>query len=252
MYTAFASVYDQLMRDVPYAEWAAFYRGILNGMGIADNSAVVECACGTGNLTIPLAKYFQMTGVDNAQDMLSLAADKARRQGHSIRFVNQDMRQLAVHKPVDAVLCTCDGVNYLTGEDDAPLFFAAAFRALRPGGAFVFDVSTLHKLKHTLGTGVRTQVDEDTSYIWHSRWSEAEQVSRMDLTVFALRPDGTYDRVDEHQTQRAYGQDELSRLLNASGFADIAFYGDVHHNPPQDNEPRLHVAARRPTHKGER
>ncbi len=245
MYTAFASVYDRLMRDVPYAAWADFYRGILAGMGVADNSSVAECACGTGNLTIPLAARYRMTGIDNAQDMLSRAADKARNAGRDIRFVRQDMRSLALHKPVDAVLCTCDGLNYLTTTDDALRFFAAAHRALKPGGVLAFDVSTLHKLKHTLGTGVRTQVDQDVSYIWHSRWSQAERLSRMEVTVFAGRADGAYDRIEECQVQRAWMPDELSALLAKAGFADIRFLGDMHMGPPDEKEPRLHVAARR-------
>lgn len=246
MYTAFASVYDRLMCDVPYQEWAAFYRAILSGMGISDNSAVVECACGTGSLTIPLARHYRMTGVDNAQDMLSRAADKARQAGCDIRLVNQDMRNLALHRPADAVLCTCDGLNYLTGAEDAPRLFASVYRALRPGGAFVFDVSTLYKLRHTLGNGVRTQVDSDISFIWHSRWSDAERLSRMEVTVFARRADGTYDRIEECQIQRAYTRDEIALLLTASGFEQVTFRGDLHHNAPRDNEPRLHVAARRP------
>jgi ubiquinone/menaquinone biosynthesis C-methylase UbiE len=246
VYTAFASVYDRLMQDVPYEDWASFYRDILQGMGIADGSAVAECACGTGNLTIPLSRHYRITGIDISQDMLSLAAGKARNAGQNIRFVRQDMRALSLHKPVDAVLCTCDGFNYLAAPGDAQRFLQAAFEALRPGGVLALDISTLHKLRTTLGTGVRTLVDDDIAYIWHSRWCPEEYLCRMELTIFARRADGTYDRIEESQVQRAYPQADVTRLLHEAGFTDMIWHGDCTHTPRPD-EARLHVAARKPS-----
>lgn len=246
MYTAFATVYDRLMSDVPYQAWADFYHEMLSGMGIADGSRVVECACGTGGLTVPLARWYQMTGVDCSQDMLSRAALKARGAGRDIRFVHQDMRALQVHRPVDAVLCTCDGLNYLTEPGGAARFLAAARRALRPGGALAFDVSAAHKLRHTLGTGVRTLVEPDVCYIWRSRWQEEKRLLRMDLTVFSLRLDGAWDRIEETQEQRAFEQAELQAMLADAGFEEIAWRGDRRHAQPAADEPRLHACARRP------
>ena len=63
MYTDFASVYDRLMADVPYREWADYYAGLLKAGGVL-NGPIVECACGTGSLTVELARrYPRITGV---------------------------------------------------------------------------------------------------------------------------------------------------------------------------------------------
>ena len=70
MYTGFAEVYDELMADVKYTEWADFYAAMMAAYGIRSGK-VCECACGTGGLTIPLARLgFQMTGVDMSREML--------------------------------------------------------------------------------------------------------------------------------------------------------------------------------------
>ena len=131
MYTGFAEVYDELMADVDYETWADFYVRLMNHYGIQEGK-VCECACGTGALTIPLYRRgFQMTGVDLSQDMLWIAAQKARSSGIGIPFVRQDMRQLRLHRPMDAVLATCDGVNYLLDDRDLTAFFQAAWQALR-------------------------------------------------------------------------------------------------------------------------
>lgn len=122
MYTGFAEVYDELMADVKYDEWADFYVKMMAAFGIRTGK-ICECACGTGNLTIPLQKRgFHVTGVDMSQDMLWRAAQKARDAGAAIPFVRQDMRKLHLHRPMDAVLATCDGVNYLLTDEDLLAF----------------------------------------------------------------------------------------------------------------------------------
>ncbi len=151
MYTAFAAVYDRLMRDVDYEAWARHYARLLAGAHVHGGN-VCECACGTGSLTLPLRRLgYRMTGVDLSRDMLSQAAQPARDAGLEIPFVCQDMCHLQLHRRQDAILCTCDGVNYLTTPDRARHFFRAAYAQLKPGGALIFDVSTPEKLSGTLG-----------------------------------------------------------------------------------------------------
>lgn len=136
MYTGFAEIYDELMTDVDYDAWADFYCKMMEGFGIRGGK-LAECACGTGGLTLPLFRHgFHVTGVDLSQDMLWRAAQKARAQGMAIPFVRQDMRQLRLHRPMDAVLATCDGVNYLLDDVDVLEFFSSAYQALRPVAGF--------------------------------------------------------------------------------------------------------------------
>ena len=171
MYTQFAEVYDELMYNVNYAAWAQYYGELLKRQGGERGARSCECACGTGNLTIPLQKLgFSVTGMDLSQEMLWIAAQKARAQGLQGLFVRQDMRNLRLHRPVDAVLATCDGVNYLLTQDDLMGFLASAYEAIRPGGALIFDVSTPHKLEHTLGNTTFCEDTPHITYMWQNRW----------------------------------------------------------------------------------
>ncbi len=246
MYTAFASVYDRLMAATDYDAWAGFYTKLLEWAGVPSGGLVAECACGTGSLTVPLARRYRMTGLDLSQDMLSIAARKARAAGLDIPLVCQDMRKMSLHRLQDAVLCTCDGVNYLMTPTQLARFFKRAFAALKPGGALVFDLSSTHKLSKTLGNNTLVHVDEDVSYIWRNRWSEAGRCLNMDLSVFARRPDGAFDRVEESQTQRAHGAEEIASALSGAGFVDVRAFGDQRMSPPGPREPRLHFVAIRP------
>ena len=245
MYQAFAELYDELMNDVDYEGWADHYTRLLSIYGVREGK-ICECACGTGGLTIPLFRRgFQVTGADVSQEMLWQAAQKSRKQGASIPFVRQDMRALNLHRPMDAVLATCDGVNYLLTEEDLLSFFRAAHRSIRPGGAFIFDISTPHKLKNVLCSGLLGEDRENITYLWENTWHENRKVVELDLTFFVREEDGKYRRIDERQHQRAWDQQTLKETLWHAGFRAVSLYGDFTMNAASEKNQRWHVAATR-------
>ena len=245
MYQAFAELYDELMDDVDYESWADYYTRLLSIYGVR-NGKVCECACGTGGLTIPLYRRgFQMTGVDISREMLWEAAQKSRKQGIAMPFVQQDMRALNLHRPMDAVLATCDGVNYLLTEEDLLSFFRAAHRAIKPGGALVFDVSTPYKLQHVLCSGLMAEDRENITYMWQNSWNEKQRTVSLDLVFFVREKENQYRRIEEHQKQRAWDEKTLKENLWHAGFRAVSIYGDFTLNSSTDGNQRWHVAATR-------
>ncbi|MBQ8535891.1 MAG: class I SAM-dependent methyltransferase [Clostridia bacterium] len=243
MYTAFAQVYDELMAEVNYPAWADYYRQLMARYGIREGK-ICECACGTGALTMHFYRMgFQVTGVDLSQDMLFEASKKARSQGAAIPFVKQDMRELHLHRPMDAVLATCDGVNYLTQPGDLEAFLKAAYNALRPGGGLFFDISTPYKLAQVLGDQFLGEDTPHITYLWQNHYSPKTHLSQMDLCFFVKQPDGSYKRLDESQVQRAFEGEEILSALEKAGFSQASWYGDGHFTRPGPTEHRWHFAA---------
>ena len=246
MYTAFAQVYDALM-EADYASWAESYVQLMENARVPRDGKCVECACGTGSLTLPLRKKgLQMTGMDLSEEMLARAMEKARAAGLNIPFVKQDMCDLSVPRRVHCVLSTCDGVNYLTSPERAQAFFKAAFEALRPGGALIFDVSTPEKLQNTLGNHTLFSDDEEISYIWQNTYDEKTACVELLLSIFVRRPDGAYDRLEEAQLQRAHSRDELTDWLREAGFEAVTFFGNQRMDAPRAGDDRWHIIARKP------
>lgn len=245
MYQAFAELYDELMDDVDYESWADYYTRLLSIYGVR-NGKICECACGTGGLTIPLYRRgFQMTGVDISREMLWEAAQKSRKLGIAMPFVQQDMRALNLHRPMDAVLATCDGVNYLLTEEDLLSFFRAAHRAVKPGGALIFDVSTPYKLQHVLCSGLMAEDRENITYMWQNSWNERQRTVSLDLVFFVREKENQYRRIEEHQKQRAWDEKTLKENLWHAGFRAVSIYGDFTLNSSTDGNQRWHVAATR-------
>ena len=242
-YTGLAAIYDRLSDDFDHEKWAQYYLKRIAERGVTPKLAC-DCACGTGRLTIPLAQRgIRMLGVDRSGEMLNEAAKAARRAGVMVQWVRQDMTKLSLPRPVDAVTCCCDGVNYLTDESGARQFFRQAAKALKPGGVLVFDVSTLHKLRDVLGNGFFGEEREDTAYLWSNDWDENTRLLRMDITFFQREEDGRYRRFQETHVQRAHTAQELSEWLEESGFCDVRLYGDQSDAAPTEADLRMHISA---------
>ena len=247
MYQSFAGVYDALMAQVDYAAWARHYDALMQLCQVKKGAKCVECACGTGSITLPLKKMgYQMTGVDLSEEMIAIAMERARKEGQWIPFIRQDMCALSLPRKTECILCTCDGVNYLTSPEKVQQFFAAAFSALKPGGALIFDVSSEYKLKNTLGNHTLTCDEEDFAYIWHNRFREDKACVEMALSIFRKRPDGAFDRIEETQTQRAHTAGELKTWLENAGFHQVQLFGNQRITPARANDERLHICARKP------
>ncbi|MDL2257535.1 class I SAM-dependent methyltransferase [Eubacteriales bacterium OttesenSCG-928-K08] len=241
-YEGFAFVYDRFMADVNYNEWASYINTLILEANPRAKS-IVDCACGTGTLSLLLAQMgYHVIGADASADMLRVAQEKARAAAAQIPFVCQDMRKLLLHKPVDVILSANDGVNYLIDEPDVLAFFQAAHKALNPGGLLLFDISSPYKLENVLGNNTFSDVQEDCAYIWSNNYQKHARLCEMELTCF-WKNGMLYERTDELHLQRAHDPQELILLLQSAGFRNIHMYEAFTQAAPKSDSERIQFSA---------
>ena len=209
--------------------------------------SLVDAGCGTGRMTVELAREgARVVGVDISEGMLRVAAERLRREGVRAQLAHEDMCRLRVPRPVDAVVCACDGVNYLLSAERVPRLFPRRARGHPPRrGAGVRYISR-YKLETLLGDGFFGEEREEAAYLWQNRLDKKRRVLHMDITFFVREADGRYRRFQEEHEQRAHSAAELTAWLEAEGFQNVEVFGDQTFDAPGAEEKRLHFLARRP------
>ena len=216
MYGDFASVYDRL-QDADYNSFVDYYERIFEKFGLKPK-LVLDLACGTGNITIPMAQRgYDMIGVDLSVEMLNIARGKAAESGQDILFLNQDMTEFELYGTVDAAVCALDGVNYLTEDGDLGRLFALVKNYLNFGGIMIFDINSAFKLKNILGNETFVNEEDGIFYVWQNFWEEERSVCCFELNFFEEQTDGSYLRFEEVQEERAYTVEEITAEAKRAG-----------------------------------
>ncbi len=240
MYGNFAGLYDPLMKDVDYDRWAEYVASFLPEGSLR----IADCACGTGEITLRLAKRGHiLTGVDISEDMLRVASEKARKAAMKIPFICQNMAKLTLHRPQDVIVCACDGVNYLDSLEDAEEFFAAAYAALKPKGLLLFDVSSKYKLEKVLDCNTFAEDDGERAYIWKNCYDPESRLVSMELSFYEKQGD-MYRRFEEKHIQRAHEEEELIAAMERAGF-DAHGYGFLTKEAPKADDLRIQFIGRK-------
>ncbi|HEY7794969.1 MAG TPA: class I SAM-dependent methyltransferase [Gaiellaceae bacterium] len=155
-YDAIARLYDPWSASV--TEDVEFYVE----EAVASGGPVVELACGTGRIAVPIAKAgIRLIGVDGSAGMLEVAREYARVEGveELLDLRHGDLREPPVPERVPLVLIPFRSLLHMTTEADRLRALEAARKLLLPAGRLVFDVFA-----------PSAEDVEDT----HGRWLERE------------------------------------------------------------------------------
>jgi 2-polyprenyl-3-methyl-5-hydroxy-6-metoxy-1,4-benzoquinol methylase len=244
MYTNFAYIYDQLMYDVNYKQWADYLERIFKRYSL-DPHLVLDLGCGTGNLCVEMAQRgYEMIGVDLSEDMLSCAREKAGQTGSDILFLNQDMTDFELYGTVDAIVCLMDSLNYVTRKQDVQRLFKLVQNYLNPEGLFIFDINSSYKLKEVLGNNVFYEIGDEITYIWQNSYEERKKLCTFDLTFF-IRKGSSYSRYDEVHHERAYSADELLQMAKKAGLEQLGIFHEFTCQNPDETSQRIFFVFRK-------
>ncbi len=259
MYEITAEFYDSINAHVDYTGWADFIERVFDRYCRTRPELVLDLGCGTGTLTLELARRgYDMTGADNSPEMLARARENADSAGvENVLWLCQDMSAFELYGTVDAVISTCDSVNYLTDRRDLRRCLALIHNYLVPDGIFVFDIAPRGKYRHVYDRDI--VIDGENVYCgWQTEYSDKTGLARFYLTYFVrddVDPD-VWRRYDEVQRQRCYTVRVMKNELVRAGFEVLAVYRDTDMTPLADGDEdsgsavkdgaldRIHIAAR--------
>ena len=236
-YGEFAKIYDDLINeDINYDNMVSRIIEICNEHNIECND-YLDAACGTGNVTVRLAKHFKdIYAVDLSEDMLREAFNKLKENRIKGKIICQDMTEMQLNRKFDLITSVLDSTNYITDEDDLEKYFSSVKEHLKDDGIFIFDVNSYYKLSEILGNNIYTYSEEDVFYTWENVF-EDDMVS-MFLTFFVKQGE-LYERFEEEHFERAYKEEELESALSNCGLKVINKFDGYSNNKVQANSERI-------------
>ncbi|MEP6504652.1 MAG: class I SAM-dependent methyltransferase [Betaproteobacteria bacterium] len=189
---------------------------------------VLELACGTGLVALPIAALgLAVTGVDLAASLLAHAAAKAERAELDVRWVEADVRTLALARRFSFVLLTGNAFQAFLARADQDALMATVARHLAPEGVFGFE--TRNPAGHALCDEPEGPVEIDYVDVDGHRvlvtssqaWDAASQV--IHWTTYRRSKDAVRTtRIACRFTSPA----DIEAMLAAHGLEIVAQYGD--------------------------
>jgi ubiquinone/menaquinone biosynthesis C-methylase UbiE len=230
-------------RDVPF--WQR--------LASQSRGPVMELGCGTGRVSIPLARAgIRLVGVDRSEPMLARARQRIKPRGTrtakssgsgtakaapSVRLVRADIRQLPFgDKTFPMVIAPYGILQSLIRPRDLTATLASVARVIAPGGTFGIDlVPDVPKWSEYTN---RVQLRGKAGGAQLTLVESVRQDPKRRLTTFEQKyVERRGDRTREHRfdlTFRTLSVPQMSRQLERAGFSVDAVLGDYRGRPWDD------------------
>ena len=243
-YGDFAQVYDLFMQDVPYEEWGNHIQQVWDQYKIKPK-LIAELGCGTGELTNYFAKKgIDVIGIDNSDQMLTVAKEKSAALGLEVLYLLQDMQEFELYGTVDSIYSACDSINYILEDDELLQTFKWVNNYLEPGGIFIFDINTQYKYEKILADNTFAYNLEEASYIWENYYDQEDQINEYLVTFFVKEEDQSYTKFEELHHERMYSVETIIHLLGQAGMKVEGIFDGYTFNHAKPDSDRITIIAK--------
>ena len=193
------------------------------------DAKILELCCGTGRLTIPIAKDgYNICGVDYTSSMLEQAKVKASGVGLDINFIEADIRTLNLQEKFDLVFIPFNSIHHLYKNEDLFKTLMCVRNHLKEGGLFLFDCfnPNIHYIvegekeqevivEYTTNDGRKVLIKQIMHY------ENATQINRIEWHYFI---NGEFHSI-QNMDMRLFFPQELDSYLEWAGFSVIHKFG---------------------------
>lgn len=209
---------------------------------------VLELACGTGRLTVPIARALAndparpVTGLDRSRPMLEAVRRNTASAGMTIELVEGDMRTFSLGRRFGTIFVAFNTLLHLTTNEALSECFARVREHLAPDGAFAFDIFNpsirmLARFPSERSTVTRF-IDERFGEVHVEATMDYDAATQVNRGAWRLSAPGKPDFLTLPVHLRSIFPQELPMLLAANGFRLESRDGDFRHEPFTSESPR--------------
>ncbi|MBS3781482.1 MAG: class I SAM-dependent methyltransferase [Candidatus Thermoplasmatota archaeon] len=191
---------------------------------------VLELGCGTGRITIPIARDgHKIIGLDLSEKLLKRAKEKSKKDDLNIDWIIGDMRDFSLDKRFNLIFIPFNTIHHILTLEDMEKVLENVKEHLEPNGRFMVelfnpDLDILNrdpKEEHEVLEYKNPDGDEEIKVTETTDYEKAKQL--MHLTWFYELDD---EMVEREWTIRVWFPKEVNAILKYNGFKIEKKYGD--------------------------
>ncbi|QED50154.1 class I SAM-dependent methyltransferase [Cytobacillus dafuensis] len=204
------------------------------------NGVIIELACGTGRVTIPIAsRGYKLIGVDLHKGMLEEAKKKAFNQNVNITWVQQDCTKLSLNITSKLIYMVGNSFQHFLTNGAQDKLLTSVNRHLEIEGIFIFDTRFPSKeelLQPNTEEYWKTYIDHENGNAVDvytiSNYDSLNQIQH--YTTIRRMKNNQGIVLGEKSTNislRYVFPKEMERILSNNGFEIISIFQDWQENP---------------------
>ena len=239
--------YDELMDSVPYEFWAEYVTTLFHFASHQPHK-LLDCACGTGNLSFELAKQgLEVVGVDLSDLMIAEAKAKSAGVHFDLkaRFARADLADFDLTESFDSATCLYDSLNYILDADKLQSAFGQIADHLCEGGVFVFDLNAVFAFEANLFSQSNRNPRKLLHYDWKATFDHESRICTVAMQFKRILRDGSVQIFHETHRERAYEREDIEVMLEATGWDLLHTFDAYTMNRPHDRSERWFFVARK-------
>jgi SAM-dependent methyltransferase len=234
--------YEGITEDIP------FYLQATRDYG----SPALELACGTGRITMPLAREgFEVIGLDLSAEMLRIAREKLSKERPEVRarvrLVEADMSDFSLDETVSLAFIPAASLFHLSGQEEQSSCLSCASKHLDSGGALIVDLIPPDRMANQ-AVGETREVGRSVSPSTGLLTWELNKKLAIDRDAQRVTVEHTYVEQLPDESEKRYvfierytwmTEDQMQGLLAEAGFANVEVFGDYEREPFTDASERM-------------
>ncbi|MBL4716558.1 MAG: class I SAM-dependent methyltransferase [Bacteroidia bacterium] len=191
---------------------------------------ILELACGTGRITVPIAKKgFEIVGIDISEAMINEAKEKAAEAKQDIEFIEADIRDFELNQKFSVIFLPFNSICHLHDFESIASCFSCVKKHLKPDGRFVIDVFKpdfkillRDKNKRYECADYKNPYADNHVKLTETNWyNEADQINQVKW-YFEIGE----KEIEQDLNMRMFYPQELDNYLRFAGFEIEEKFGD--------------------------
>lgn len=191
------------------------------------DARILELCCGTGRLTIPIAREgYSICGIDYTSSMLEQA--QAGKAGLDVNFMEADVRTFNLQEQFDLIFIPFNSIHHLYRNEDLFRTLECVKKHLKNGALFLFDCFNPNiqyivenEKRQTIIAEYKTDDDRNVLIKQTMRYESAAQINRIEWHYFI---NGEFHSI-QNLDMRLFFPQELDSYLKRAGFNIIHKFG---------------------------